>query len=160
MEQDLIRQLGYANLDTRLKRISDKMTHSLRAMYKKLDMDVEPSWYLVLFILDTAPNSSVMEIAHRLQFRHQSIQVMTDKMIAKGYLTKTKDEKDKRKTVFNLTEKAKQNLPYFTEIWEAGKEATFELLNGDSAVMQHLETLESNLEEASFGDRIIQKLNS
>ncbi|MEO1486124.1 MAG: helix-turn-helix domain-containing protein [Bacteroidota bacterium] len=159
MDHDLIRHLGYANLDSRLKRISDKMTHSLRAMYKQLDMDVEPSWYLVLFILDTSPNSSVMEIAQRLKFRHQSVHVMTDKMIAKGYLTKNKDEQDKRKTVFNLTEKAKKNLPYFTEIWEAGKAATYELLSEDTAIMQHLETLESNLEEKSFGERIIEKLN-
>ncbi|MEO0504713.1 MAG: helix-turn-helix domain-containing protein [Bacteroidota bacterium] len=159
MEHDLIRHLGYANLDSRLKRISDKMTHSLRAMYKKLDMDVEPSWYLVLFILDGAPNSSVMDISQRLKFTHQSIHVMTDKMVAKGYLIKTKDEHDKRKTVFNLTQKAKQNLPYFTEIWEAGKVATYELLREDTSIMQHLETLESNLEQKSFGARIIEKLN-
>jgi len=159
MEHDLIRHLGYANLDSRLKRISDKMTHSLRAMYKKLDMDVEPSWYLVLFILDSVPNSSVMDISQRLKFTHQSIHVMTDKMVAKGYLIKTKDEHDKRKTVFNLTQKAKQNLPYFTEIWEAGKVATYELLSEDTSIMQHLETLESNLEQKSFGARIIEKLN-
>ncbi|MEL7269011.1 MAG: helix-turn-helix domain-containing protein [Bacteroidota bacterium] len=159
MEHDLIRHLGYANLDSRLKRISDKMTHSLRAMYKKLDMDVEPSWYLVLFILDSVPNSSVMDISQRLKFTHQSIHVMTDKMVAKGYLIKTKDEHDKRKTVFNLTQKAKQNLPYFTEIWEAGKVATYELLREDTSIMQHLETLESNLEQKSFGARIIEKLN-
>ncbi|MEL6305707.1 MAG: helix-turn-helix domain-containing protein [Bacteroidota bacterium] len=159
MEHDLIRHLGYANLDSRLKRISDKMTHSLRAMYKNLDMDVEPSWYLVLFILDSAPNSSVMDIAQQLKFTHQSIHVMTDKMIVNGYITKTKDERDKRKTVFNLTKKAKQNLPYFTEIWEAGKAATFELLSEDTSIMHHLETLESNLEQQSFGERIIEKLS-
>ncbi|MEM6892390.1 MAG: helix-turn-helix domain-containing protein [Bacteroidota bacterium] len=159
MEHDLIRHLGYANLDSRLKRISDRMTHSLRAMYKKLDMDVEPSWYLVLFILDSTPNSSVMDIAQQLKFTHQSIHVMTDKMIANGYLIKTKDERDKRKTVFDLTTKAKQNLPYFTEIWQAGKTATYELLSEDTSIMHHLEILESNLEEKSFGERIIEKLN-
>lgn len=159
MKQDLIKQLGYANLDTRLKRISDRMTHSLRAMYKELDFDVEPSWYLVLFIVEKHPNSSVMEIANKLKFTHQSINTMTNKMITNGYLVKAKESADKRKTVFNLTEKAHKKLPLFTEIWEKGKVAIFELLNENTSIMQHLEVLESNLDDRSFGDRIIEKMN-
>lgn len=158
MQEDLLRELGYANLDTRLKRISDKMIHSLRAMYKKLDLDVEPSWYLVLFILNKEPNSSVMDIANQLQFRHQSIIVMTQKMIANGYLAKAKDPMDNRRTIFSLTEKAKKRLPLFREIWESGKKVTYELLNKDIAIMKYLEIVETNLEENSFGDRIIEKL--
>jgi len=160
MNQDLIRQLGYANLDTRLKRISDKMTHSLRAMYKELNIDVEPSWYLVLLIVKSCPNSSIMEIANKLKFTHQSINTMTNKMITKDYLIKAKDSVDKRKTVFNLTKKAHENLPLFTKIWEIGKEVTFELLNEDVLIIEHLEVLESNLEDNSFGNRIIEKINN
>ncbi|MFK8060954.1 MAG: MarR family winged helix-turn-helix transcriptional regulator [Polaribacter sp.] len=158
MNQDLIRQLGYANLDSRLKRISDKMTHSLRAMYKELAIDVEPSWFLVLSIVRDCPNSSVMEIAAKLQFTHQSVNTMTNKMISSGYLTKAKDVTDKRKTVFTLTDKAIKNLPLFIKIWEEGKKVTFELLNENISIMEHLEVLESNLEQSSFGDRIIDKL--
>lgn len=160
MNQDLIRQLGYANLDTRLKRISDKMTHSLRAMYKELHIDVEPSWYLVLLIVKSCPNSSVMEIAKKLKFTHQSVNTMTDKMITKEYLTKTKDSVDKRKTVFKLTKKAEENFPLFQEIWEIGKKVIFELLNEDVLIIEHLEVLESNLENNSFGNRIIEKINN
>ncbi|WP_445955600.1 MarR family winged helix-turn-helix transcriptional regulator [Yeosuana sp.] len=160
MNEDFIRQLGYANLDTRLKRISDKMIHSLRSMYKTLDIDVEPSWYLVLLLVNEYPNSSVMEIATRLQFTHQSIDTMTNKMVASGYLIKVKDTVDKRKTIFNLTEKARNNLPLFTKIWEIGKEVIFELLNQDTIIMEHLDGLESNLKESSFGDRIKEKLNA
>lgn len=105
-------------------------------MYKELDIDVEPSWYLVLFIVKDCPNSSVMDIANKLQFTHQSVHTMTNKMIANGYLTKAKDAVDRRKTVFNLTEKADKNLPLFTEIWEKGKQVTFELLNEDISIIK------------------------
>ena len=70
-----------------------------------------------------------------------------------------KDSVDKRKTVFNLTEKALENLPLFTKIWEIGKEVTFELLNENILIIEHLEALESNLEDNSFGNRIIEKIN-
>nr|WP_299071834.1 MarR family transcriptional regulator [uncultured Allomuricauda sp.] len=160
MDNDLVKQLGYANLDTRLKRISDKMSHSLRAMYRDLDMDTEPNWYLVLWIVNNQPNVSVMEIAKRLKFTHQSVMTMTNKMINKGYLKSEKDFIDKRKTIFKLTQKAEDSLPLFTQIWEIGKKVTLELLNENTEIMKHLEQLEINLEKASFGERIANELTS
>ena len=160
MEQDLVQELGYANLDTRLKRISDKMSHSLRAMYRTMQLDTEPNWYLVFWILKEHPNSSVTEIALRLRFTHQSVVNMTNKMVQKGYLNTKKDPTDKRKTIFELTMKAKAKFPLFTEIWEVGKTVTLELLNKNLEIMEHLEILERNLEAASFGQRITNKLNN
>lgn len=158
MTDDLVKHLGYANLDTRLKRISDKMSHSLRAMYRELGLDTEPNWYLVLWIVNEHPNVSVMEIATRLKFTHQSVITMTNKMITKGYLISEKDPVDKRKTIFKLTKKAEDNLPLFTQIWEIGKKVTLELLDQNTEIMNHLEQLESNLEHASFGQRIADEL--
>lgn len=158
MDEDIIRQLGYANLDTRLKRISDQMSHSLRAMYRALEMDTEPNWYLVLWIVNEQPNVSVMEIASRLKFTHQSVITMTHKMINKGYLSSEKDPVDRRKTIFKLTQKAKDTFPLFTRIWEIGKKVTLELLNQNTELMQHLEVLETNLEHLSFGERIAHEL--
>ena len=159
MDDDLIRQLGYANLDARLKRISDKMSHSIRSMYKELNIDTEPNWYLVLILVRDTPNISVMEIANRLKFTHQSVIMMTNKMISNGYLNNAKDPQDKRKTVFQLTSKAEINLPILTKIWNIGTEVIFQLMNEDPAIISHLEVLESNLEKSSFGERIIKRLN-
>lgn len=160
MSADLVRDLGYANLDTRLKRISDKMSHSLRAMYRDLDIETEPNWYLVYQIVEEQPKVSVMEIAHRLRFTHQSVMAMTQKMITKGFLESIKDPDDRRRTLFKLTEKSREHLNLYKRIWEIGKTVTLELLNNDTAIMQHLDALEANLEEASFGERIKQLLKA
>ena len=135
------------------------MSHSLRAMYREMQLDTEPNWYLVFWIVKEQPNSSVTEIAQQLRFTHQSVTNMTNKMVQKGYLIHEKDAGDKRKTVFALTPKAEANLPLFTKIWEVGKTVTLELLNKNVEIMKHLETLEKNLEEASFGKRIANRLN-
>lgn len=158
MNKDLVKQLGYANIDTRLKRISDHMSHSLRAMYRNLKIDTEPNWYLVLLIVKEKPKVSVMEIADRLKFTHQSVMTITNKMIDKGYLKSEKDIVDKRKTIFKLTKKAEDNLPLFTKIWEIGKKVILELLEENTEIMEHLERLEHNLHKASFGERIAQEL--
>ncbi len=160
MHDDLIRELGYSNLDTRLKRISDKMSHSIRAMYKELNIDIEPNWYLVLILVKETPSISVMEIANRLKFTHQSIMTMTNKMCANGYLKNAKDKIDKRKTVFQLTPKAAEKLPMLLQIWEHGKVAIFEMLNEDVSIIEHIEVLESNLEQQSFGARMLEKLKA
>lgn len=158
MDTDLVRQLGYANLDTRLKRISDRMSHSLRAMYRDLEIDTEPNWYLVIWIVNEQPNVSVMEIATRLKFTHQSVMTMTNKMIKKGYLQSEKDPTDKRKTIFKLTSKAEEWLPQFNKIWEIGRRVMLDLLDQNTELMEHLERLENNLEQASFGQRIAEEL--
>jgi len=151
--------MGYITLAIRLKRISDKMNHSTRIMYKTLNIDIEPNWYLVLLIIKENPKIAVMEIAQHLRFTHQSVISMTNKMISNGYLLTEKDGIDKRKTVFELTIKARNMLPEIQKIWAHGEQAILELLNENTEIMEHLETLESNLEESSFGERILDKLN-
>ena len=64
----------------------------------------------------------------------------------------------REKTIFNLTKKAEDNLPLFTKIWDIGKKVTLELLDQNTEIMEHLERLESNLQEASFGERIVEEL--
>lgn len=157
MRNDLIREMGYLALATRLKRISDKMTHSTRLMYRNLNIDIEPNWYLVLIIVKQNPNVSVMSIAKSLGFTHQSVITITNKMVKKDYLQVSKDENDKRKTIFNLTQKTNKILPKIEQIWDYGKEVIYELLNENISIIEHLEVLESNLEKASFGERILEK---
>ncbi|WP_237276275.1 MarR family winged helix-turn-helix transcriptional regulator [Tenacibaculum ovolyticum] len=160
MSADLINEMGYIALATRLKRISDKMSHSTRLMYKQIDMDIEPNWYLVLILVKEKPNISVMEIAKSMGFTHQSVNTITSKMMKKGYLKISKDTKDKRKTVFNITSKSIDALPEIEKIWGIGKKVIYELLDEDITILKHLNTLESNLNKTSFGQRIINKLDS
>ncbi len=160
MNKDLIHQMGYIALATRLKRISDKMTYSTRMMYKKMELDIEPNWYLVLILVQETPNISVMEIAKNLSFTHQSVIAMTSKMMHKGYLQISKDIEDKRKTIFNITPKTIEILPQIVDVWKTGKEVIYDLLNGDTTITKHLEILESNLDEKSFGERILHKLET
>jgi len=152
--------MGYVALATRLKRISDKMTYSTRLMYKKMNIDIEPNWYLVLILVEKTPNISVMEIAKNLNFTHQSVIAITTKMVNRDYLHISKGIEDKRKTIFNLTSKSIEILPKISEIWETGKDVIYQLLNGDTSITKYLEILESNLDEKSFGERIINKLNN
>ena len=45
---DFIKTLGYKGILTAdLRRISDRMSHDVRKLYKEIDIDIEPNWYLL-----------------------------------------------------------------------------------------------------------------
>lgn len=159
-KDDIVGKLGYVALATRLKRISDKMSHSARQMYRDLEIEMEPNWYLVLLLARDKPVISIMEIASSLGFTHQSVDIITKKMMKVGYLRSMKDERDKRKSVFYLTDKGIGILPLIGEVWKEGAEAITEILNDDLSILNHIEIIEQNLLEQSFGNRIKKKLES
>jgi len=109
--EDFIKDLGYKALDTRFKRISDRMAHDIRKVYKKFDIDIEPNWYLVFMILKAHQKLSIAEIAEKLNYAHPSVVVIIQKMKAKGYVITESDRIDKRKQLISLTEKSMILLP-------------------------------------------------
>ncbi|MEO0573361.1 MAG: helix-turn-helix domain-containing protein [Bacteroidota bacterium] len=158
MEKDIVKEIGIRGLATRLKRIADAMSHSARLMYKQLEMDMEPNWFLILNLIRDDKSISVMDIAKRMGFTHQSVHMMTAKMVKRGYLKPEKDGQDLRRTIFSLTLKARKVLPETEKIWDYGEEALLEIVENDLAVLLKLEIIEKNLHERSFGERIIDKM--
>ena len=83
MNDDFIKELGYKALDSRLKRISDRVSHDIRKLYKEFDIDVEPNWYLLFMLLQKTEKVSISYIAERLGYAHPSVVVIVKKMAKK-----------------------------------------------------------------------------
>ncbi|PCI02697.1 MAG: hypothetical protein COB81_04915 [Flavobacteriaceae bacterium] len=157
MENDFLQEMGYMALATRLKRLSDKMTHSGRQMYKELGMDMEPNWFVVFKILQKYPQLSVVEIAKKIHFSHPSVVSMVKKMIASGYLVSRSSPSDMRKQLLVLTPKAHQKLPEFEILWEAGVIGISETLKNTN-FMEELSDLENAFEKTSFKSSTLKAL--
>ena len=82
---DFIKTLGYKAFDSRLKRISDRMSHDVRKLYKEIDIDIEPNWYLIFMLLQNRGEISIADIAESLGYSHPSVVVIV-KMSEKDYL--------------------------------------------------------------------------
>lgn len=153
MHYDLIQQLGYKALDTRLKRISDRMIHDVRKLYKELGLDIEPRWYLVLQLLKEKESLSIVDIASHLEFAHPSVVVLIKKMQSEDYVTLYKDSKDQRKQIVSLSKKAKQRLPELEQLWESCDSALLEVLENDLSILEYLDRIEQQLKQQSFYER-------
>nr|WP_315027920.1 MarR family transcriptional regulator [uncultured Chryseobacterium sp.] len=157
MDFDFIRDLGYKALDSRLKRISDRMSHDVRKFYKEFGVDVEPNWYLVFMLLQKRGEISITDIAEPLGYSHPSVVVIVKKMTDKGYLNIKKDETDKRKQIISLSPKAVEMLPQLEQIWDSCEKAILKLLSEDLALFSYLDTIDEELKNDSFHNRFKQE---
>lgn len=153
MNNDFIKELGYKALDSRLKRISDRMARDIRKLYGELQLDVEPNWYLVFMLLRDHEHLSIAEIAERLGYAHPSVVVIVQKMKEKGYVKAEKDPTDKRKKLIALTEKTKHMLPELEKIWDSCENTILQVLDDDLSILNHLDTIEGSLNANSFYKR-------
>lgn len=159
MKYDFVNELGYLALATRLKRISEAMVHSGRQMYKELDLDIEPNWFLIFKLLSKFGQLSITEIASKLHFSHPSIITLVNKMEQNGYLISSIDKRDARKKQFSLTLKATEKIPEFEKVWIAGTVGMKKIFNDDSFLTQ-LETIEIQLSKSDFMTRTLNELES
>lgn len=157
MNNDFIKELGYKALDSRFKRISEKMAYSVKKLYKDLDHDIEPNWYLVFMILRDKGALSLVDIAESLGYSHPSIVITVKKMNSSGYLIVKKDESDKRKQIVSLSPKAIKLMPEFEILWNSCEAAILNVLQEDLSILGYLDNIESALEETSFYYRFKQE---
>lgn len=157
MDFDFIKELGYKALDSRLKRISDRMAHDVRKFYKEFGVDVEPNWYLVFMLLQRKGEISITDIAEPLGYSHPSVVVIVKKMTEKGYLIIKKDRTDQRKQMVSLSPKAIELLPQLEKIWESCEKAILKLLSEDLSILSHLDTIDQELKNESFHHRFKQE---
>lgn len=161
MSSDFIKDLGYKALDSRFKRISDRMAHDVRKLYKEFNIDIEPNWYLVFMLLQKRGEVSIVTIADSLGYAHPSVVAIVKKMAEKDYLYIKKDAIDKRKQMISLSPKATEMLPQLTQIWNSCESAILELLSNDLAILPYLDHIDEALKNTSFHQRFKQAyLNS
>lgn len=159
MEQDFVKELGLLSFVTRLKRLSDVMIHDGRRLYKELGLDIEPNWFVIFKLLQKYEELTVTEIADKIGFAHTSVISIVNKMIKANYLEEKKSASDNRKRILLLTPKAKDKLPEFEKIWEAGVSGMKKMVSNVD-VATFLETIEERVAAKGFRHRTLSELNS
>lgn len=157
MREDFIKELGYKALDSRLKRISDRISHDIRKLYKEINVDVEPNWYLIFMLLQKQEKVSISYIAEHLGYAHPSVVVIVKKMAVKGYLKTKNDKVDKRKQIITLTDKANKLMPKLEILWNSCETAILDIIDKDLSILTYLDNIDLNLEKTSFHYRFKQE---
>lgn len=97
---DLIKQLGYLSLGTRFRILTDKLLQDVDKVYKSLDVDFEPRWFTVFYLINQRESISVTEIAIELGYTQPAVTQILNILIHKGLVKSVKENLLNRQEVF------------------------------------------------------------
>ena len=159
LPREHLSSLGALALAARMKRISDAMVQEARGLYRQLDLDVEPNWYLVFLLLEDGAARSVGELATALGFAHPSVLALTGRMVERGLLDATGDPRDGRVTLLRLTARGVKALQQARPVWDASRRGIEGMLAEVGVdVLGALDALDAALARRGFADRTLDEL--
>ena len=150
---DFLKEIKYLGITARIKRLNDALTYSIKDLYRLQNMDIEPSWHLILLLLKKEKQLSLVELSKQLQISQPAITKVIKKMIIKGYVKQTISISDNRVKIIELTAKSNQAFPKWEKIWDAGQKAVAEILEGNERFFEVFEAFENENAKQSFKER-------
>ena len=160
MEKDFLQKMGYAGLTSRIKRINDALLYSTRDFYKAQNLDIEPNWHMVILLLKEKGPLSNSQIAEEIQLSHPAVVRMINQMKVKNYVNAKDDEKDSRRTLLELSEKALTEMPALEKCWNACVETMKEITKNKELIFEVLSDIEYQLEEGDYKTRTENNLKT
>lgn len=155
----LIKQLEELALATRLKLITERLIQDGIKVYRSLNIDFEPRWFAVYYLLNSKSPLSITKIASELEISQPAVTQLADLLIKKGYVIQVKDKTDTRKRMLALSKKGKDLIPVLEPVWQSFKDTTKELFDSTGYdVLLVLTKLENALEQKDMFSRITEDI--
>ena len=159
MTNNIIKQLGYIAIGSRLKRLSDKINLEISRLFKEQHFNVEPSWLPVIFYLNENVHASILDIASALNFTHPAAINIVNQMEKKNLVEAYQDVKDKRKRLVKLNAVGQELLVAMTPMLEELKLSAGEILNSAGYDFMHvIDSIEKSLDEKSLNKRTSERM--
>lgn len=156
---DFLDELGELALATRLKRLSERLAHDVSLIYKKVGLELEPKWFLVLMLLKKEKLLSIVEISEKLRLSHPAIVQFVNELLKQGLIISSKDSKDGRKRMIALSRKGKEVLDKAKPVLGIIKAENQNWLDEQNRnLLELIAELEKSLDEKSMYERIQSRL--
>jgi DNA-binding MarR family transcriptional regulator len=143
---DIIKELGYLTLGTRLKRLGERLQSQAQVLLDEAGNDLQASYYPILAALDRLGALNVGDLAEAVGISQPGVTRMLDKLEAAGLVQSVQSADDRRvrsvelsKTGFRLVSKSKR------AVWPMIEAAVADACDGQA---KSLPTALSALEEA------------
>jgi len=157
---DFIKELGHLAIASRMKRLTDRFMRGGSVAYKSLDIDFEPRWFTVFYLIYTQDSPlSISEIASSLKISHPAVIQTTQMLIKKRLIKSFQDIHDRRIRRLAITKKGKELINFLIPIWNDFETATSELFEKAGVdMLDIIQKVEAQLDEEDVGRRIIDRI--
>jgi len=137
--------------------MSDRIMRDGALIYKTYNIPFNPKWFPLVFHLKTMGEANIKEISSSLGFSHPAIILIIKELEKEGLVISYVDEKDKRKRMVKLTDKAHQLIVKMEPVWQKIKATMSQVLKeNDIELLKDLQKLETVFDQTSFYHRIMK----
>jgi DNA-binding MarR family transcriptional regulator/RimJ/RimL family protein N-acetyltransferase len=102
---DFFNKTGKMAVGSRLRMLTEKMTEDARQIYALHNIDMQPEWFPVFYVLSEGEEKTITAIAKEIGHTHPSVSKIVREMSKKGLVAEKKDKTDGRCNVVSLTKK-------------------------------------------------------
>jgi len=158
---NLIKQLEELAFGTRLKLLTERILHDGAKVYKAQNIDFEPRWFTVFYLLQKQSPMGITEISLMLGISQPAVSQVAEAMVKNGIVKIIKEKKDTRKKLLALSAKGESLIPVLKPIWESFEEATKELFDqiGYDLIFI-IDKMERALDNKDLYSRISEKIKA
>jgi len=154
-------ETGILILGTRFRRLSERFLSEISKIYKKLNIDFEPSWFPVFFLLYRRNEISITEISEELSVSQPAVSQLVSILIRKGFLRITIDKMDKRKKMVHFTDAGTALIKILIPIWETMEKNLFEIFSENEGyhLIENFNEMERILNRSELCDSVIDQIS-
>jgi ribosomal protein S18 acetylase RimI-like enzyme len=105
---DFYSKTGKMAIGTRLRKLGESITEDAAHIYKLYDVQLQPRWFPVFYVLSQASYMPITTIANEIRHSHVSVSQIVKEMKKKGLVVDKADNTDARKTLVALSGKGKR----------------------------------------------------
>lgn len=160
MTSNYYEQLGTLVISSRLRKLAERMLAEISEVYKSHQVDFEPGWFHVLYLLSQNQEMAITQVSETLQVAHPSVIQVAKVMEGKGLVHAFQSKQDKRKRMLILTEKGADLVQIVQPIWQKIQQALAQLLaEGEYSkiLFSAMDELEANLNHKALHKRILEQ---
>ncbi|HAK45821.1 MAG TPA: hypothetical protein DCO79_07880 [Spirochaeta sp.] len=159
---NLYQDAGELMLGSRLKRTGERFLTEIARVYRSLEIDFDPAWFPVFFLLDKYPSMTISGFTRQLQISQSGTTQLISGLEKKGLLEEFHEAgRDKRTKSVCLTKRGTELLQEVKPVWAALDYSLNSLLEetpGHNRLLSALSELEYGFEVKSLGDRVLEKI--
>lgn len=105
---EFFNKVGKMAIGSRLRMLTETMTEDAARIYKLYDIDFQPKWFPVFYVLQGGDEFTITSIAKEIGHSHPSVSKIIAEMVKNGFVTEKKDKADGRRNMVSLSAKGRE----------------------------------------------------
>jgi DNA-binding MarR family transcriptional regulator/GNAT superfamily N-acetyltransferase len=113
----IIDDLQELAIGARMKRLYETFSKDVIQIYKDQELNFEPKYFVLYYLISRKGEIGITDIAEELSLTHPGVIHLAKELEAMGYIESAKSETDNRKRILRLSQKGKDSLVKFEQLW-------------------------------------------